>query len=248
MRPIPLTTAAEVLLATEHDAYARSTLHRPVARGWMTSGATAWLGVDAHEDASYLSAKGSPEAVAAMLADMVEELPPTQRVTLPRGTAARLPAWVGLDGTDWDFRWLATAPPDQPGEERVAELDDPDAVVALLTAASPTASAMPGSPRVRGWVGVHGDAGELLACAADTSMSPAIGHLSSIAVSPAARGQGLGSAVTAALARRFFAAGCDLVTLGMYADNTAGRALYDRLGFADDHRFTSGALQVRSRW
>ena len=34
----------------------------------------------------------------------------------------------------------------------------------------------------------------------------------------------------------------------MYADNTAGRALYDRLGFADDHRFTSGVLQVRSRW
>lgn len=248
MRPTPLTTAAEVLLATEHDAYARSTLHRPVARGWMTPGATAWLGVDPHEDAAYLAAKGVPETVAALLAEIVEELPPAQRVTLPRGTAARLPAWVGLDGTDWDFRWLAAAPRVQPAEDRVVDLDDDGAVTALLAASSPTASALPGSRRVRSWVGVHDEDGTLLACAADTSNSSAIGHLSSIAVSPAARGQGLGSAVTAALARRFFVAGCELVTLGMYGDNTVGRALYDRLGFADDHRFTSGALQVRSRW
>ena len=39
-----------------------------------------------------------------------------------------------------------------------------------------------------------------------------------------------------------------MVTLGMYADNSAGRALYDRLGFVDSHRFTSGPLAVRSRW
>lgn len=236
-----------MLLATDHDAYARSTLHRPVARGWLTPEATAWVGVDPHEEAAYLSAKGSPEAVAALLADVVEELPPTQRVTLPRGTPARLPAWVGLDGTDWDFRWLAAPPPPQRGEDRVVDLDE-QGIAAFLAAASPTASALPGSERVNGWVGVRAADGALLACAADTSMTPAIGHLSSIAVSPAARGQGLGSAVTAALTRRFFTAGAEIVTLGMYADNTAGRALYDRLGFADDHRFTSGRLQVRSRW
>jgi ribosomal protein S18 acetylase RimI-like enzyme len=88
----------------------------------------------------------------------------------------------------------------------------------------------------------------LLACAADTSGVAGVGHLSSIAVHPDARGKGLGAAVTAALTRALFAGGCDLVTLGMYASNTVGRALYDRLGMTDEHRFTSGPLQVRSRW
>ena len=65
---------------------------------------------------------------------------------------------------------------------------------------------------------------------------------------PDARGQGLGSAITSALTRQLLTEDCDVVTLGMYAKNTAGRALYDGLGFCDDHRFTSGPLRVRSRW
>jgi ribosomal protein S18 acetylase RimI-like enzyme len=88
----------------------------------------------------------------------------------------------------------------------------------------------------------------LLACGADTSESPGVGHLSSIATHPDARGQGLGSAVTAALIRLLLDEGCDLVVLGLYAANSAGRALYDHLGMHDDHRFTSGKLEIRSRW
>ena len=76
------------------------------------------------------------------------------------------------------------------------------------------------------WVGVR-DGGRLVACAADTSAVAGVGHLSSIAVHPDGRGRGLGRAVTAALVRRLFDDGCDLVTLGMYADNDAGRAMYD---------------------
>jgi predicted GNAT family acetyltransferase len=54
--------------------------------------------------------------------------------------------------------------------------------------------------------------------------------------------------VTATLTRALLASGCDVVTLGLYADNLAGRALYDALGFRDDHRFTSGRLVQRTRW
>lgn len=178
----------------------------------------------------------------------MQELPPRQRVTLPRGTGARLPAWVGFAGTDWDFRWTASPPPAQPGEEGVVGVDDAAALATLLQVSSPTASALPGDGDVRRWVGVPDGAGGLLACAADTTSSPSVGHLKSIAVHPAARGQGLGRAVTAALTRQLLAGGCQVVTLGMYATNTAGRALYDALGFHDDHRVTSGELQVRSRW
>ena len=247
MAATALGSAAEVLLATGHDPFARSSLRRPLVRGWAGHGATAWLGVDPDDRTPYLSTLGAPEAVAALLGELLPELPPRQRVTVPRGTPTHLPAWVGMDGTDWDFRWLGAPPPVQPGEERVGPEEDETAVKELLTASSPTASAQPGDEKVRRWVGIR-EGGTLIACAADTSGATGVGHLSSIAVHPDARGRGLGSAVTAALTRQLFDEGNDLVTLGMYAWNSAGRALYDALGYADEHRFTSGPLLVRGRW
>jgi ribosomal protein S18 acetylase RimI-like enzyme len=242
-----LGSAAEVLVATGHDPFARGTLRRDVVSGWLGDGAVAWLGIDAEERVSYLSALGAPLAVATLVGDLAPELRTKQRVTLPRGTAALLPAWVELQGTDWDFRWTEAPPPPHDAEERVVEVDDLDALRALLDVASPTASVQPGDASAVRWFGVRGRDG-LLACAADTSAATGVGHLSAVAVHPDARGRGLGYAVCAALTRRLLAEGCDVVTLGMYADNDAGRALYDALGFHDDHRFTSGPLTVRSRW
>jgi ribosomal protein S18 acetylase RimI-like enzyme len=241
-----LTSAAEVLLATDHDPYVRGSLRRPMVSGWTGHGAVAWRATDAEERVPYLMTLGDPGPVALLVESLLPELRDQTRVTLPRGTAPLLPAWVALDGTDWDMRWLGEPPPLQPGEDRVVVVTDGE-VTPLLTLASPTASATPGDPAVLRWVGVRGPDG-LLACAADTSGATGVGHLSSIAVHPDARGQGLGAAVTAALMRTLFAEGCDLVTLGMYESNTAGRALYDHLGMKDDHHFTSGPLQVRSRW
>jgi ribosomal protein S18 acetylase RimI-like enzyme len=152
-----------------------------------------------------------------------------------------------MDCTDWDLRWLGAPPPYQPGEDDVEPIDDDAEIEDLLRESSPTASAMPGDPAVRRWVGIR-EEGALIACAADTSAATGVGHLSSIAVRTSARGRNLGAVVTAALARQLFDDGNDIVTLGMYADNGYGRAMYDKLGFADDHRFTSGPLLVRSRW
>ena len=243
VRPIPLTSAAEVLLATAHDPYVRASLRRPMVSGWTGFGAVAWFATDAEERLPYLMTHGEPADVAELLGELLPELRDRQRVTLPRGTSPLLPAGVALDATDWDFRWLGGPPPAQPGEDRV-EMIDEALVGPLLDAAAPTASARPGDPAVRRWAGVvEGD--ELMACAADTSAVPGVGQLSSIAVHPGARGRGLASAVTAGLARLLFADGCDVVTLGMYADNAAGRAVYDRLGFADDHRYSSGLLKLR---
>lgn len=244
-----LASAAEVLVATGHDPFARGSLRRPLVRGWVAEGATAWMGTDAGDRTAYLSALGEPPAVAALLAELLPEVPPRQRVTLPHGTAALLPAWVGLGpgGTDWDFRWLTEPPPAQPGEERVVAGVDGDAVQRLLDVASPRATAQPGDDAVLRWWGVPDDGGGLLACAADTSAATGVGHVSSIAVHPEARRQGLGSAATAAATRSLLNGGNDVVTLGMYADNGPGRALYDALGFRK-RRFTSGPLVQRGRW
>ena len=244
-----LGSAAEVLLATHHDPFARGTLRRPVVNGWLGDGATAWLGTDAAERTTYLSALGSPEAVGALLDELAPELRDRQQVTLPRGAAQCLPAWMELTGIDWDFRWLDAPPPVHPAEARVRD-GDLSLVAELLKDANPHASVSPGDPAARRWVAIGDEAAgdRLLACAADTSATTGVGHLSAIAVHPDARGQGLGSAITSALTRQLLASDCDVVTLGMYAKNTAGRALYDGLGFHDDHRFTSGPLRVRSRW
>ena len=247
MQITSLTSSAEVLVATGHDPLARSSLRRPMTRGWMGGGAVAWIGVDPDERRPYLTALGAPPAAGALIGEIVGELQHRQRVTLPRGAVVHLPAWVGLDGTHWDFRHVSVAAPVQPGEDRVVELTDLADVRALLDAASPTTPVQPDDGVARRWYGIHGAAG-LLACIADDSSTTGVGHLSAIAVSPTARRQGLGAAVTASLTRRLLAEGCDLVTLGMYADNDGGRALYDHLGFADDHRCTSGPLLVRSRW
>ena len=247
MQLTSLSSAAEVLVATGHDPYTRSSLRRPLARGWAGGGAVAWMGTDPQERTTWLTTLGAPAAVGALLTELLPQLSPRQRVTVPRGTPAHLPAWVGIDGTDWDFRWLQDAPPHQAGEDEVVDVEDDTAVRALLAAASPTASAQPGDTAVRRWVGIVRD-GQLIACAADTSGATGVGHLSSIAVHPSARGAGLGRAVTAALVRRLLAEGCDLVTLGMYAHNDVGRRTYDALGFVDDHRCSSGPLLVRSRW
>lgn len=241
----PLTSAAEVLLATDHDPYVRLGLRNPDVSGWAGHDAVAWRATDAEERVPYLMTYGAPADVAALLADLIDQIPHNTRVTLPRGTARLLPAWVALDGTDWDFWWVDAPMPAQPGQDRVVDVPRAD-VGPLLTVASPTASAGPDDDHVRRWVGVPGPDG-LLACAADTSSSTGVGHIASIAVHPDARGQGLGAAVTADLTRQFFDAGMDLVTLGMYADNTAGRALYEHLGM-QNRPFTSGPLQVRSRW
>jgi GNAT superfamily N-acetyltransferase len=240
-----LTSAAEVLVATDHDPYVRGRLSRPDVEGWAGEGAVAWRFRYTGDRAPYVMTHGAPAAVALLLEALLPELRDGQDVTVPRGTAALLPAWVELRGTEWDLRWLTSPPPVRPREQEVVPVTD-DQAAALLAVANPTASAQPGDARVRRWVGLPGPDG-LLACAADTSEATDVGHLSSIATHPELRGQGLGTAVTAALTRRLFEDGCDVVTLGMYASNTAGRALYDRLGM-HERGFTSGKLRIRSRW
>src|SRR3954471_20850131 len=94
-----LGSAAEVLVATGHDPYARGSLRRPLARGWLAGRAVAGMGVEAEEGATYLNSLGTPAEVGALLADLLPELPPKQRLTVPRGTPAHLPAWVAIEGT-----------------------------------------------------------------------------------------------------------------------------------------------------
>ena len=58
-----------------------------------------------------------------------------------------------------------------------------------------------------------------------------------IEVDPAQRRQGLATLVMAALAERALDEGASAAYLQVEADNAGARALYDRLGFTDHHRY-----------
>lgn len=197
---------------------------------------------------AYFTVLGTPAGAARLVEEVAARALcalPTPRVSLPLGTATELPAGYRLDDpVDWDFRWTSSVPPMAAGERLVGWLDSPaddPGVADLLELASPRTSVRPGSTTVRRWAGIRGTGGRLDACAADTSGAP-VGHLSAIATRPECRGQGLGTAISAWLTRQLLAE-FDLVTLGVYADNPVGLHLYDLLGYADDHHFTSGLLQ-----
>lgn len=58
-----------------------------------------------------------------------------------------------------------------------------------------------------------------------------------VEVAPSHRRHGLATAVMGALAREAYAEGATAAYLQVEADNDAARALYDRLGFTDHHRY-----------
>jgi ribosomal protein S18 acetylase RimI-like enzyme len=58
-----------------------------------------------------------------------------------------------------------------------------------------------------------------------------IGHIEDLAVRAAWRGKGIGSRLLARAERRLRAAGCDQLTIGVFARNRRAQALYERVGF-----------------
>ncbi len=246
--PVRQCSAADVLAVTGNDPFVRRQTRYRFGPAWHDDGSVAFASLDAEERLRHLAAVGDPQRVAELVATAVRELPEVPRLSLPRGTLPYLPPWWRLeDVTDWDFRSTATAPPELPGEERVDWLGEADAgdLKELLVAANPDSSVWPGEPKVRRWAGIRDAMGRLEACLADTSGTDGTGHLSGITTRPESRGRGLSSAITGWATRRLLEEGCDLVTLGVYADNAAARRVYDRLGFTDDHHFTSGVLVSR---
>ena len=247
------TTAAELLRVSGGDVFVRCEL-RAGADGTLLG--PAWSGEQAlvfsrrgggRDQPVRMTAVGPAGPAAALLVLAASELPrPPAAITVPRGALPLLPAQLRPPAPeDWDWFWTTSDPPAVPGERHVAELPTGERTAeelrAVLPAWSPRYSGEPGSPYVRRWCAVRDERGELLAVAAHVEYVPGVPHLASIATAPAARGRGLGAAVTAWLTRRALAER-GICTMGMYADNAVARRLYRRLGYTDSHHWTSGTL------
>ncbi|WP_380168504.1 GNAT family N-acetyltransferase [Jannaschia sp. R86511] len=131
--------------------------------------------------------------------------------------------------------------PAVPGEDRLTWDPDPAAVDALLDEANPDAYVRPGRPGGLAWAAVPGPDGRLLACGAASYHRPGVPHLASIAVSPSARRQGLGAALTVGMTRHLLRT-APAVSLALWSGNTVARALYERIGFATGHDYATREL------
>lgn len=243
--PLVLSDPAALVSAAGGHPFVRSALRFCAgdAHGWSSGDALVWAARDERSDSVSWSVMGfgEPTRVADLLGQVAHLLPEHCDISVPRPAAPLLGRAVRqASRTDWDFRWTAHRPPRGPVDDavRVLEPEEYPEVSALLERANPTASALPEHPWVRQWVGIRDDTGLLVAVAADTSHHD-IGHISSVATDPDARGRGFGAAVTAYLTR-LHVEEFGVASLGFYVDNAPARRLYDRLGFEYEVQMTSG--------
>ncbi|HEY4314215.1 MAG TPA: GNAT family N-acetyltransferase [Actinomycetes bacterium] len=220
-----------------------------VASCWAMGDAVGWVTSSRRVPGrAHLVALGDDRDAAGLLLALADEHG-IASVTLPRDADRHLPAYRLDPRNDWEWFVTRTPPPAQPGEDAVAWLapsPETDAeLIDLLRAWSPRHDVDPGQPSVRRWAGLRDERGTLVAAAAHTEHRAGVPHLASVVTHGQHRGQGLGAAVCAWLTRSLLAEGTGWVTLGMYSDNDVGRRLYRRLGYANDHHFTSGRLLER---
>ena len=232
---LPGEVRGDALLLIETDP---AVLHG----AWSVEGGYAFASIDAYSgDPCWLSAVGSTRAVEALVAIALGELgEKCGGLTTPRGQdVAR---WPGLEEPEqWDLMCCEAEPPRQPGEERVARVEDLAAVQSFLDRVNPHHSTRAEHPEIERWLGVADEAsGALLALGAFTRRRRGTPYLASIATAQEARGQGLGGAVTAALTRHAFTSGENLCTLAHFHPNDQARRLYLRLGYRTTHQLQSG--------
>lgn len=222
--------------------------------------AAAWLSYHPWRSVRWITAVAhSPEDDAARAAAvrLVEDLAvrgrdlgtPATGVTWPRLALDALPVWLRPPHHhEWDY-WFTHRPPDpsvvRSGydvDPEVVDLDPDDPrIPELLDVASPDAPIRPGDPRVVRWPGIEVD-GRLVAVLALTAQRSGAGHLNDVATHPDVRGRGLARLLCGRVTADALAEGRPAVTLGMYTDNHAARALYTALGFTCLHSFASGEL------
>ena len=201
---------------------------RPGVRAWLRAGAVAVACPDLSRR-DRLAVRGEPDAVAALLAEVLPEVGPSFR---PLGDEALIGAVAnrvpGLEVAG-RFAWLdVTQPVPATGLGDPHWLAGTSGIAELLEEAFPESYAWPGGPGVRRWAGIENE--HLLAVAADAWSVPEIGFVAGMATRADARGRGLAASVCAFLTNELLV-GRQRVAL--FADywNSAAIATYRRLGF-----------------
>lgn len=145
---------------------------------------------------------------------------------------------------DWD--WMeTTSVPEVPGTVQVRELDrtrDRTVIDSVRERAIPDSYLSVDTPDSR-WFGWFDDDGRVRAIGGATGWNGSrwngAAHFGSIGTEPAFQGRGIGSALTAGMARIAFNEGATRVSLGVYAGNVRAIEIYRRLGFRTMYEINS---------
>jgi GNAT superfamily N-acetyltransferase len=227
-----LTTTAELSDACDGDS-----LCLWVAQGLGARG-RAWAGEDAvlaaapdisTRDRLAVWAR-SPEAAVELYREVAPQLPRSFRPFGERRLIAALAqATPGLEVVG-HFGWMDTSAVSVSADPRAQWLDESDAedIATVLDLAFPTSYARPGVPGVQRWAGVR-DGAQLLVVGALAWSSPEVALVSGVAVTPEARGKGLGLTACSLLVD---AALAEHGAVGLMVEdwNVPGQRLYQRLG------------------
>lgn len=190
---------------------------------------------------------GAPDAVEATLSHFAGELPRTCYAKIALEHADFFPKYFGLEHVErlWTMGIEAAAltPPARAFTTTVLSKESPLPPIAALYADYPGNYFEPSQLESGLYVGAFAN-DQLVAIAGTLVLAPAehIAVLGNIVTSAAARQEGYGTAVTAALVAALAARGCSTVALQVADDNAAALACYRNLGF----RFRSIALQARA--
>lgn len=199
---------------------------RPGVRVWSGPDAVAVACPDLSRR-DRLAVRGTPEAVAALLTEVLPVLGPSYRPLgdedLIRAVADRVP---GLEMVG-RFGWMETQDSIHGGTGDW--LTDTKGVGDLLEAAFPKSYAWPGGNGVRRWAGIRDDE-RLLTVAAEAWPVPGIGFLAGVATHPDARGRGLAARLCAFVTDELLR---DNERVALFVDywNEAALRTYRRLGF-----------------
>jgi ribosomal protein S18 acetylase RimI-like enzyme len=211
-----------------------------LARSWSTGDASL-LDVRPVHGGRAAVGVGDPATLAAWLAALASgpDRPEPTRASLARGTWAMLPeearrSYGLLPFSEWDWLVCDRPPgPPGPGEERVLPLEDAEERAAareLLAIANPTTPTTPDDPATLWWGWADG-VGRLRGVVGGRRVGAGGPlHLGGIGTDPGWRGQGVASALTAAVLRQGLAS-APWVSLGVRVGNDPARRVYRRLGF-----------------
>lgn len=239
----------ELLALSGGSAFLRWDIPAPLGAAAHRLGSAFALPRRTHTRRHGLLVMGPPDDVDRLLAAMLADgalAGGVGSVTVQRGSLDAVARHLPLDGGN-EWEWLCTSAPPPPvaTEDRLVALgrEDEPAIQELLALANPGTDARPFEHPGQHWVGVRDGGGALLACGVREPNLAGYPVLSGITVHPAARGTGLGLAVTAGLTRAAVAQ-AGVCTLGMYSHNDVARRLYTGLGYGQTHAWSSRRLRA----
>jgi len=214
--------------------------------GWKLPAAVAGIAFNGEDNWLTIDGDCSQLEYVNIVAQAITAGHPVAAVNIPTALADKLSVqhkrpWL------WMLREHPFPVASVPADCRIVEPGEIDSeITRFLQLAGPDSAVWPGNPELLFWVVARNSDGELSAVAAGVQWSSGARVISSVAVMPQARREGLGSTVTLLAGQQHFARGAASVSLGVRGTNSGAIAMYRGIGFDSERDFTAFRLREKN--